>query len=76
MANWWNSHATCDSTGRGMHWGLMAWCGATNDNYVEVATNLPSLVAVRDSKAPADPALAFPPAAWSEFLAGVRNRDL
>ncbi|MGW4424814.1 DUF397 domain-containing protein [Streptosporangium sp. NPDC004631] len=53
----------------------MAWCGATNDNCVEAATNLPGLVAVRDSKDPAGPALAFSPAAWSEFLAGVRNGD-
>lgn len=56
-----------------MYSGSMAWCGATNDNCVEAATNLPGLVAVRDSKDPAGPALAFSPAAWSEFLAGVRT---
>lgn len=75
MANWWNSRATCDSTGCGMYSGSMAWCGATNNNCVEAATNLSGLVAVRDSKDPAGPALAFSPAAWSEFLAGVRNGD-
>lgn len=56
-----------------MYSGSMAWCGATNDNCVEAATNLPGLVAVRDSKDPASPALAFSPAAWSEFLVGVRT---
>ncbi|MET8083086.1 DUF397 domain-containing protein [Micromonospora sp. NPDC005197] len=33
---------------------------------VEVAT-IPQLVAVRDSKDPAGPALLFPPAAWAAF---------
>lgn len=46
-----------------------------HDNCVEVATNLPGLVAVRDSKDPSGPALAFSPAAWGNFLAGIRNGD-
>ncbi|MEV8636490.1 DUF397 domain-containing protein [Streptosporangium sp. NPDC051023] len=49
--------------------------GSGND-CVEVATNLPGLVAVRDSKDPSGPALAFSPAAWSDFLAGIRRGDL
>ncbi|MFD0367912.1 DUF397 domain-containing protein [Streptomyces sp. NPDC059071] len=39
---------------------------------LEVADNLP-LVPVRDSKDPAGPALVFPAAAWSVFVAGVKG---
>jgi hypothetical protein len=38
---------------------------------VEVARNLPGIVAVRDSKHPAQPALIFPPSAWRAFLAAA-----
>ncbi|SCE64565.1 DUF397 domain-containing protein [Micromonospora mirobrigensis] len=34
---------------------------------VEVATNLPGVVGVRDSKDRRGPVLAFPPAAWRAF---------
>lgn len=37
-------------------------------NCVECATNLPGIVAVRDSKDPAGPALIFTPEAWRAFL--------
>ncbi|WP_435871368.1 DUF397 domain-containing protein [Micromonospora echinaurantiaca] len=40
----------------------------------EVADNLPGLVAVRDSKDPAGPALTVDPAAWRAFIAGVARR--
>ncbi|MEV2242474.1 DUF397 domain-containing protein [Micromonospora sp. NPDC049891] len=39
---------------------------------VEVADNLPGVVAVRDSKDPAGPALGFTPAAWRAFIAPHR----
>lgn len=39
---------------------------------VEVASNLPGIVAVRDSKDQEGPALTFGPADWSAFLAGVQ----
>ncbi len=41
-------------------------------NCVEVATNLPGIVAVRDSKDADGPALTFSPSEWSAFMAGVR----
>jgi hypothetical protein len=41
-------------------------------NCVEVARNLPGVIAVRNSKHPRGPALRFSPAEWSAFLAGVR----
>ncbi|SCG63763.1 DUF397 domain-containing protein [Micromonospora inositola] len=41
---------------------------------VEVADNLPGVVAVRDSKDPAGPALTFTPAAWRTFVVRVAER--
>ena len=41
---------------------------------VEVADNLPGVVAVRDSKDPAGPALAFAPTAWRAFVARLAER--
>ncbi|MEV0429942.1 DUF397 domain-containing protein [Micromonospora sp. NPDC050495] len=43
-------------------------------NCVEVADNLPDVVAVRDSKDPSGPVLAFAPAAWRAFLAHTPER--
>jgi hypothetical protein len=39
---------------------------------VEVARNLPGIVAVRDSKNPAGPALGFSPQEWTAFTGGVK----
>ncbi|MEV4749996.1 DUF397 domain-containing protein [Streptosporangium sp. NPDC049248] len=47
-----------------------------NNDCVEVATNLPGIIAVRDSKNPSSPMLTFTPAAWSNFLTGIRNGDI
>ncbi|MDG4796264.1 DUF397 domain-containing protein [Micromonospora sp. WMMD1082] len=41
---------------------------------VEVADNLPGVVAVRDSKDPAGPALAFAPGAWRAFVTHFTDR--
>lgn len=40
---------------------------------VEVAANIPTLVAVRDSKAPAGPNLALRPTTWAPFQAAVQE---
>jgi hypothetical protein len=40
---------------------------------VEVACNLPGIVAVRDSKDRSGPVLTFAPAAWDEFVAGLKT---
>ncbi|MFF4988324.1 DUF397 domain-containing protein [Streptosporangium saharense] len=42
------------------------------DNCVEVTTNLPGLVAVRDSKDPSGPALTFSTSGWDTFVDSVK----
>ena len=44
-----------------------------NGNCVEVAANLPGVVAVRDSKDPNGPVLIFGHTAWEAFTAQVRR---
>ena len=46
--------------------------GSGSGDCVEVADNLPGVVAVRDSKDPRGPALVFPPTAWAAFLLDTR----
>ncbi|MFG3014903.1 DUF397 domain-containing protein [Streptomyces cinerochromogenes] len=41
---------------------------------VEVADNLPTLVPVRDSKAPSRGALVFDAGVWAAFVDGVKRR--
>ncbi|GHJ11576.1 hypothetical protein TPA0907_59430 [Micromonospora humidisoli] len=41
----------------------------SNDQCVEVATNLIGVVGVRDSKDPAGPVLTFPAYSWRIFVA-------
>ena len=42
---------------------------------VEVASNVPGVVAVRDSKDPHGPALALTPDQWRAFIAGAGNGE-
>jgi hypothetical protein len=42
-------------------------------NCVEVATNLPGLVAIRDSKHPDGPELVVTAAGWRAFVASTRH---
>lgn len=42
-------------------------------NCVEVASDTPSVVAVRDSKDPDGPKLAFTPAEWKAFTSTVKG---
>lgn len=43
-----------------------------NGQCVQVADNLPGMIAVRDSKHPKGPVLTFTPEEWSAFVAGVK----
>jgi hypothetical protein len=42
---------------------------------VEVADNLPSVVAIRDSRDPDGCILRFTPAEWKAFLGGVKDGE-
>ena len=42
---------------------------------VEVATNVPGTVAVRDSKDPDGPILRFTPAAWTAFTRAIAAQE-
>jgi Domain of unknown function (DUF397) len=53
-------------------WRKSSFSGGNGGGCVEVARNLPGIVAVRDSKDPHGPALVFTPAEWLAFLDGVR----
>ena len=56
-------------------WRKSSFSSGSGGNCVEVATNLPGVVAVRDSKDPDGPALALTPAQWRSFAAGVKLGD-
>jgi hypothetical protein len=56
-------------------WRKSRYSGSNGGNCVEVAGNLPGVVAVRDSKAPGEPELAFTPAEWAAFTARVKNGE-
>ena len=56
---------------RRAEWRTSTFSGG-NGSCVEVASNLPGIIAVRDSKDRHGPALLFTPDEWTAFLAGVR----
>ncbi|MFI5488714.1 DUF397 domain-containing protein [Micromonospora echinaurantiaca] len=58
----------------GAQWRKSTRSGNNGGACVEVAGNLPGVVAVRDSKDPDGPALTFAPAAWRAFVAQVAER--
>ncbi|MFJ2085625.1 DUF397 domain-containing protein [Micromonospora chokoriensis] len=57
---------------RGAQWRKSTRSGDNNGNCLEVADNLPGLVAVRDSKDPAGPTLTFSPVAWTAFVGSTK----
>ncbi|MFG3641687.1 DUF397 domain-containing protein [Micromonospora sp. NPDC047762] len=57
-------------------WRKSSRSGASGGNCVEVASNLPGAVAVRDSKDIAGPSLTFAPAAWAAFVSQLAKRPL
>jgi hypothetical protein len=59
----------------GAVWRKSSFSGTNGGNCVEVARNLPGIVAVRDSKEPAGPALTFTAGQWRSFLAGAGAGD-
>jgi hypothetical protein len=57
-------------------WRKSARSTGSGQNCVEVATNLPGLVAVRDSKNPQGPALVLTRRQWRGLLAVARANAL
>lgn len=58
----------------GAVWRKSTPSGNSGGQCVEVAANLPGVVAVRDSKDPTGPALVIEPAAWAAFTATAKSR--
>jgi hypothetical protein len=56
-------------------WRKSSYSGNGGGSCVEVARNILSVVAVRDSKDPDGPVLILDPAQWTEFLTGIRSGD-
>jgi hypothetical protein len=56
-------------------WRKSSHSGTNGGNCVEVASNLPGIIAVRDSKNPAGPALAFTSDEWAAFINGARDGE-
>ncbi|MGW0432462.1 DUF397 domain-containing protein [Micromonospora sp. NPDC003197] len=57
----------------GAHWRKSTRSGSNNGACVEVADNLTSIVAVRDSKDQTGPALTFTPTAWATFVTATKT---
>jgi hypothetical protein len=53
-------------------WRTSSYSGANGD-CVEVAPDVPAVIAVRDSQDPAGPQLAFPAARWTAFTGAVKR---
>jgi Domain of unknown function (DUF397) len=56
----------------GAIWRKSSYTGSNGGNCVEVADNLSGVVAVRDSKDPGGPVLAFGPDEWRAFMAAIK----
>ena len=56
-------------------WQKSTYSGSNGGQCVEVASNLPGVVAVRDSKDPDGPKLAFTADEWAAFTAGVKDGE-
>jgi hypothetical protein len=56
-------------------WRKSRFSNGSGGDCVEVASNLPGIVAVRDSKDPDGPALIFTPSEWKAFTRGVTGGE-
>jgi len=57
-------------------WRKSSYSGGNGGQCVEVARNLPGVVAVRDSKNPGGPSLTVTAGEWRAFLGAVRRGGL
>ena len=56
-------------------WHKSTFSNGSGGNCVEIARNLAAIVAVRDSKDPSGPKLAFTKQAWSAFIQGIKQTE-
>jgi hypothetical protein len=56
----------------GQHWRKSSYSGNGGGNCVEVATSLPGIIAVRDSKNPDGPFLSFSRNDWERFISRMQ----
>jgi hypothetical protein len=65
--------------GRGVDLSRVVWHKSTRSgssgDCVEVADNLPDVIAIRDSKDPAGPILLFTTTEWDSFVGGVKDGE-
>lgn len=54
-------------------WRKSSYSGGNGGGCVDVARNLPEVVAVRDSKDPDGPALVFTRESWAAFVTALRS---
>jgi hypothetical protein len=54
-------------------WRKSTYSDGGGGDCLEIATNLPDTVPVRDSKRPTGPTLLLGPAAWTAFVTGIRS---
>ncbi|MEV5384351.1 DUF397 domain-containing protein [Streptomyces sp. NPDC052721] len=54
-------------------WRRSSYSNTSGGECIEVSDDVPSVVPVRDSKAPARGTLVFGPEAWSAFVDGVKG---
>ncbi len=59
----------------GARWRTSTRSSTNGGNCVEVADNLPGVVAVRDSKNRSGPALMFTPAEWTAFVDSTKDGE-
>ncbi len=59
----------------GARWRKSTRSGDNSGTCVEVADNLPDVVAIRDSKDPTGPVLVFTVPEWHAFLAGAKDGE-
>lgn len=57
----------------GAQWRKSRYSGSNGGNCVEIATNLPGIVAVRDTKHPDDAVLVFTPDQWAVFVRRTKD---
>ncbi|MEV5412681.1 DUF397 domain-containing protein [Thermopolyspora sp. NPDC052614] len=59
----------------GAQWRKSSRSGGNGGMCVEVSTNLPGIVAIRDSKNPTGPALTLTPGEWRTFLHEIKTAN-